>query len=235
MSDDQFLDDDSVKTLRNPKKSTHLILWIILAFIVLGLIWANYALVDEVTRGEGKVIPSSQVQVIQNLEGGIVEKIFVKEGEVVQKGQKLVKLDGTRFQSAYDEDNLKAMALEIKIERLTAEAQNIDFKPKAEFAKKLPDAVRNEMALFNSHKAQLSELQNNITLAQKELNLSKPLINKGAVSDVEILRLNRDVSQLQAQLDEFKGKNLNELSDTLSLYNHFIILPTNLLWRTSTA
>lgn len=219
MSEDDFLDDENVKTLGNPKKSLHLILWITLAFIILGLLWANFAIVDEVTRGEGKVIPSSQVQIIQNLEGGIIEKIYVKEGQVVKKGQRLAELDETRFQTAYDQDFLKAQALEIKIERLRAETNHVEFKPKPEFIKSMPDVVNNEMALFNSRRMQLTQLQSNIDYAQKELDLSKPLIEKGAVSDVEILRLNRDITGLQGQLSDFKSKALTELSESIAQYN----------------
>lgn len=219
MSDDHFLADTSVKTLQNPKRSTHLILWITVVFIILGFLWASFALVDEVTRGEGKVIPSSQIQVIQNLEGGIIEKIYAKEGQVVEKGQNLVKLDATRFQTAYDEERLKSLALKIKIARLTAEARNTNFNPPSDLVKIMPDAVNNEIALYNSRKAQLSQLQINLDLAKKELDLSKPLVKKGAVSDVEIIHLSRDVSQLQGQIDEFKSKALMELNDTNALYN----------------
>ncbi|TAL62063.1 MAG: HlyD family type I secretion periplasmic adaptor subunit [Legionella sp.] len=217
--DDPFLEDTSVKTLRNPRKSTHLILWITVAFIIIGVVWANFTMIDEVTRGEGKVIPSSQVQVIQNLEGGIIEKIYVKEGEIVQKGQKLVKMDATRFQTSYDEDRLKSLALKIKMERLIAEMKGVDFVPSPELMKYIPDVVDSEIALFKSRKEQLLQLQINLDLATKELNLTAPLVSKGAVSQVEVIRLNRDVSQLKGQMDDFKSKALTELNETISLYN----------------
>lgn len=219
MSEDHFLEDTSVKTLRNPKRSTHLILWITAAFIILGTLWANFTMVDEVTRGEGKVIPSSQIQVIQNLEGGIIEKIYVKEGQIVQKGQKLVKLDSTRFQASYNDDHLKALALKIKIARLTAEGHNKEFIPDPEYTKELPDTVSNEMALYTSHKSQIKQLQTNLDLAVKELNMTTPLVSKGAVSEIEIIRLNRDVSQIRGQLDDFKTKLLMELTEAISQYN----------------
>lgn len=219
MSDDHFLEDTSVNTLKNPKRSTHLILWIIAIFLILGFVWANFTLIDEVTRGEGKVIPSSQIQVIQNLEGGIVEKIYVKEGELVNKGQKLVKLDATRFQTSYDQDHLKSLSLKIKMARLTAEANNINFEPSPDLVKAMPEVVKNELALFASRKAQLNQLQTNLGLIQKELAISKPLVAKGAVSDVEIIHLNRDINQIQGQIDDFKSKTLMELSETSELYN----------------
>ena len=216
MSKDHFPEDYSNK---ETKSSTHLILWITAIFIVLGVIWANFTQVDEVTRGEGKVIPSSQVQVIQNLEGGIIEKIFVKEGQIVNKGQQLVKLDATRFQTAYDEDRLKSLALKIKKERLTAEANNMDFFPSEDLVQEIPDTVKNETALFNSRKAQLNQLITNLGLIKKELGLSQPLVAKGAVSNVEIIHLNRDINLLQGQIDDFKSKTLQELNDTDAQYN----------------
>lgn len=219
MSKDHVPEGYSNKELQNAKNSTHLILWITAGFIILGILWANYTLVDEVTRGEGKVIPSSQIQIIQNLEGGIIEKIFVKEGEIVQKGQQLVKLDATRFQTAYDEDRLKSLALKIKKERLTAEANNTDFNPSEDLIEAMPDVVRYETALFNSRKAQLNQLLTNLGLLKKELAVSQPLVAKGAISDVEIIHLNRDINLLQGQIDDFKSKALQELNDTNALYN----------------
>lgn len=219
MSEDHFLEDTSVETLKNPKKSTHLILLMIGLFLILGFTWAHFTLIDEVTRGEGKVIPSSQIQVIQNLEGGIIEKIYVKEGELVQKGQKLVKLDPTRFQTSYDQDNLKSLSLKIKIARLTAEANNIKFEPPADLVKAMPNVVKNEVALYVSRQAQLNQLQTNRGLIQKELDISKPLVQKGAISDIEVIHLSRDINQIQGQIDDFKSKTLADLAEANEQYN----------------
>ncbi|WBV67836.1 biotin/lipoyl-binding protein [Legionella pneumophila] len=80
-----------------------------LAFFIVAIIWANYAILDEVTTGQGKVIPSSEVQVIQNLEGGIIQNIFVKEGQIVKKDQILMQIDNTRFMASYAEAEKKLM------------------------------------------------------------------------------------------------------------------------------
>lgn len=82
---------------------THIILWASSLFIIIAVLWANYAILDEVTVGQGKVIPSSEIQIIQNLEGGIVQNIFVKEGDIVKKDQILMQIDNTRFMSSYSE------------------------------------------------------------------------------------------------------------------------------------
>ena len=97
-----ILQDSSPETLRGTKLFSHLIMWTIIACIIVFLVWANYAILDEVTMGEGKVIPSRQIQVIQNLEGGIVKDILVKQGDVVEKGQILILLDGTLFRSKFN-------------------------------------------------------------------------------------------------------------------------------------
>jgi len=218
-NENEFLADTNLKTLQNPKQFSHLILWFTAFLIVLAILWASFAKVDEVTRGTGKVIPSSQVQIIQNLEGGIIQKIFVMEGQVVKKGQILAQLDPTRSQAAYDEDRLKFLGLQTKIARLTAEMNNKPFIPPAALAKAVPDIVNNEMALYNSRKSQLQQLQNNRDLAVKELNMTKPLVAEGAASDVEVIRLERQVSDLNGQMDDFKSKGLAELSEAKTQYD----------------
>src|SRR3989338_964160 len=90
---------------------THIILWASAAFILIALVWSKFAILDEVTSGEGKVIPSSQIQMIQNLEGGIVDKLLITEGEIVNKGQILMQIDNTRFQASYKEALEKIDAL----------------------------------------------------------------------------------------------------------------------------
>jgi adhesin transport system membrane fusion protein len=86
---------------------SHILLVSTMVFVIIGLIWANFAILDEVTVGQGKVIPSNQVQVIQNLEGGIVQKVFVHDGEIVQKDQTLIQLDGTRYLASVKEAEKK--------------------------------------------------------------------------------------------------------------------------------
>lgn len=98
-----------MKKTHSSKTFTHIILWTSLLFFIVAIIWANYAILDEVTTGQGKVIPSSEVQVIQNLEGGIIQNIFVKEGQIVKKDQILMQIDNTRFMASYAEAEKKLM------------------------------------------------------------------------------------------------------------------------------
>ncbi len=114
----EYVDDRTAALLLNTPNSARIMLWVMVAFFIVACIWASFAEIDKVTVGQGKVVPSSQVQVIQNLEGGLVKKILVKEGQVVQKGQQLLLLDDTRFRSDFREraqelTNLKATVLEL--------------------------------------------------------------------------------------------------------------------------
>src|SRR5690606_12480846 len=97
--------------------------WATSACLLSAPVWANFAVLDEVTTGEGKAIPSSKIQVIQNLEGGIVSEIFVRDGQVVDKGDVLLRLDDTRFLSNRGETEADRLALIARVERLTAEAE----------------------------------------------------------------------------------------------------------------
>lgn len=108
--------DDSPRVVR-------ITLWAILGFFIIMIAWAALAEIDEVTRGDGKAIPSSRLQKIQNLEGGIVAEVFVHEGEVVNAGAPLLRLDDTRFRSNAGESEADRLALEARIQRLTAQVE----------------------------------------------------------------------------------------------------------------
>lgn len=211
----------------SPPRATFMIIRYTLILFVLAIIWASFSKIDEVTNGEGKVIPSSHVQVIQNLEGGIVSEIPVKIGEVVRKEQIVLKLDETRFLSSAGETKAKTEALQAKIARLTAEANGADqIEFPDELAESNPQIVADEIALFNSRKEEfdatqnvlreqvaqrnqelvekrsnLGHLQATYNIANKELQMSVPLQRQGVVSEVEILRLQRDVTRIRSEMD----------------------------------
>ena len=96
--------------------------------LIAALVWANFAVLEEVTTGEGKAIPSSKIQVIQNLEGGIVSEIFVREGQIVEQGAVLLRLDDTRLLSNRGEAEADRLALVARVERLSAEAEGRPIK-----------------------------------------------------------------------------------------------------------
>jgi adhesin transport system membrane fusion protein len=204
---------DDFDYTHGPSKITRAILWSFLVFLLLALIWAKFAKLDEVTVGEGKVVPSSQIQVIQNLEGGIVQKVYVKEGEMVSKGQLLMQLDKTRFESSFEEGTAKATALKIKIARLQAVIDDQAFALPKDIVSKYPDLVNHENELYNSQNSEEQQLKTSFNLANKEFQLTKPLVDKGAASPVEVIRLERQVSDAQKAIDNFKSKALSDLND----------------------
>ncbi len=116
----QPLPEVSKALIEDAPRVVRLTIWILIGFVAFLLLWAHFAQIDEVTRGEGKAIPSSKVQKIQNLEGGIVSQIFVHEGQVVQAGEQLMRLDPTRFQSNVGETEADRLAMFLRVERLSA-------------------------------------------------------------------------------------------------------------------
>lgn len=229
--DKDFLSDVNAATLYGVDRRSHWILWLAFAFFAVALIWANYAVLDEVTRGTGKIIPSSQIQVVQNLEGGIVSEILVKEGDLVEKGQALMRLDDVRFSSSYKETKLKYYELLVNTARLSAEASGEPFQPPEEAAERYPSLAGNANRLYDSRRNELdanlsilqeqvrqkkqellaldakkSQLSRSYSLLKQELNMSEPLVKEGVLSEVELLRLKRAANDL---LGDWEGTSLS--------------------------
>jgi len=245
------------------------LLYAVAVAVVLLVIWSAVAEIDEVTRGQGKVIPSRQVQVIQSQDGGVVTEILVKEGEMVEKGQLLVRLDQTRSQSTFRENRAEFEALAIKADRLRAVVDRTDFVPDPALAEAVPQIVAQEVALYQSGHNELAltrqiaeeqlaqrreelvevtalerQAARSLQLAEQEMSVTRPMVSSGAVSQVELLRLEREVNQLrgereqaaaqikrirsaiveaQSKLDtvevEFYNDKREELADTLARIN----------------
>jgi adhesin transport system membrane fusion protein len=209
-------------------KARSLLYGVALVFITL-LVWAGFASVDEVTRGEGKVIPSQQLQVIQSVDGGVVEEIFVREGDRVEKSQVLVRIDPTRFVANFQENSVRAFALRAKVERLNALISEHRYQPDldADLTASQLQVLTREQSYYhsavreleqrltiaqdqlNQRQQELSETQARISAAQQaynisnqELQVTKPLLRSGAVSEVEILRLQRDTAAARGELNQ---------------------------------
>ncbi|HEY5789474.1 MAG TPA: HlyD family type I secretion periplasmic adaptor subunit [Gammaproteobacteria bacterium] len=205
------------------------VLWLGVLFFALAIGWAAVAELDEVTKGIGKVIPSRQVQVVQNLEGGIVSELMIKEGQVVEPDEVLLRIDDTRFSSSYRERQVSYLALQAKLARLRAEAEGGEFAPPAGLADESPAVVERERQLFDSHRrhvnsqvdvleqqavqkrqellelrARLSGLRENQKLLGDELQMTRPLVAKGAVSEVEVLRLERKAVEVRTELEAIR-------------------------------
>lgn len=185
------------------------LLWLLLACILIAIAWAAWAEIDEVTRGDGRVVPYSRIQKIQSLEGGILDRLLVKEGDLVEVGQPLVRLDETRFLTNVQESTNQADGLRAAIARLDAEVlgkERIEFGPGVD-----PDSplARSERELFKSRRGKLLEntrsIQAQIRLAQSQLDLVRPLVAKRAVSQMEALKLSQDIATLNGKFTELKN------------------------------
>ncbi|MEM9255863.1 MAG: HlyD family type I secretion periplasmic adaptor subunit [Pseudomonadota bacterium] len=208
---------------QRPLRARALLYGVALTVVAL-VIWSALAVVDEVTRGHGKVIPSRQVQVIQSQDGGVVTEILVREGEVVEEGQLLVSLDQTRSQSSFRENRAEFEALAVRAARLRATVDEADFSPDPVLLEAVPAIVAQERALYDSSRAELvleqqiaqeqlaqrqeelvevtareQQAARSLELSQRELNVTRPMVSSGAVSQVEILRLEREVNRLSGE------------------------------------
>ncbi|MEJ5177676.1 HlyD family efflux transporter periplasmic adaptor subunit [Erwinia sp. MYb416] len=196
------------RSLKQNERRTSAIIWVCTAALVLFFVWAHFAILDEVTVGTGKVTPLSRAQVIESLDGGIVDQLNVHEGNIVEKGQVLAKLDPTRFQSNFGEAASRARTLRGSAERLTAELTGAPLKFSAETLKE-PDLVARETQLYQSRRRNLQETVSNLEqskkLVQDELRMTQPLVAKGAAGEVEVIRLRRQVAELQGKIDEARN------------------------------
>lgn len=203
-----------------------LTIWAIIAFFVFLVVWAGFSSIDEVTRGDGKAIPSSKLQKIQNLEGGIVAELYVKEGQVVEAGAPLIRLDDTRFVSNAGETEALRLAMQLRVERLSAQVDDRPLNIPDDVLKAAPNQAANERSLYDSRRQQLkdevgglqeqlvqrqqelrefnskqSQYRSQLSLQRQEINMSEPLVAQGAVSPVEVLRLKRAEMETRGQLD----------------------------------
>ncbi len=225
--DIEFMPDTYAAEVESVPIASHAVLWLAAVFVLVAVIWANFATLDEVARADGKVIPSSQIQVVQNLEGGILSKVHVRPGETVSEGQTLLSLDDTRFASSFKEGKLTSDALTTRIARLEAEIEGTPFTRSALAAISDNETmVADELRLYQSrqqelaaaldilsqqltqHKQALAELNANVQkltrntdLAEQELKMTEPLVDSGAVSQVELLRLQAAVNESRGQLE----------------------------------
>lgn len=173
------------------------------------LIWSYFSVLDEVAVGPGKVTPPSRSQVIQSLEGGIVNGIFVHEGDVVRPGQKLATLDRARFSSMLGEAEAKALSLEAAAARLEAEITG--GAPRfSSNVQKAPAVMAREMELFRSRKQNLAvttaSLRESLALTRRQLSMTEPLVELGAANNVEIIQLRRQENEIQGKLDSIRNQ-----------------------------
>ncbi|MDW4578134.1 HlyD family efflux transporter periplasmic adaptor subunit [Atlantibacter hermannii] len=185
------------------------VIWLSLIGLVVFFVWAWFAMLDEVTVGTGKVTPSSHAQVIESLDGGIVNALLVQEGDIVEQGEMLARLDPTRFQSNYGEAAARARALRASSERLRAELTGEPLTFSKESLRE-PNLVTRERQLYESRRRNLNEtvsnLQKTLELINAEIRMTQPLVAKGAAGQVEVIRLQRQVAELRGKIDEARNQ-----------------------------
>jgi len=239
---DWVLEAEWSRIMQTPVKARGLLYLVSLVLFLL-VVWSYFAEIDEVAKGDGKVIPSQQLQVLQSYDGGIVQDILVREGQTVEAGQVLLKVDPTRFLSSLEENTTQFAALAAKVQRLSALTQGDVLRFNRELRERAPTVVDNERKLYNSNlaeldevaagsdsrimqrrqdveeeRANLSQYQNVLFLSKKELSVTKPLLASGAVSEIEILRLERQIVELEGNIAKSKvaiERGLNAIEEEI--------------------
>lgn len=205
-----------------PLPKSSVIIWIIGIGLLVLLSWAWLFKLEEVSTGTGKIIPSSKEQVIQSLDGGILTTLNVKEGEIVERGQVLAQLDPTRFESNVGESESLLVSSRATSARLRAEVTGAPLAFPEEVLK-YPKLVKEETALYQSRRANLQEsvagLEQALLLVQQELEMTAPLVAKGAASEVEVLRLKREANDLRNQMNDIRNQYYVNARQELSKAN----------------
>jgi adhesin transport system membrane fusion protein len=203
------IEDDERRTSRN-------LVRVMGTVVVVAVLWAATFNLDEVTRGTGKVIPSSREQVIQSLDSGVLSELLVREGDAVVKGQVLLRIDDARAGPVYREAREKWIALSAQAARLQAEAYGTPLQFPAH-VQKAPLVMRRETQAYQARKRALDEQMTPMRESQaqlsKELALTSPLVEQGVMSEVELLRLKRQYADMQSNMAERQNRYLTDASN----------------------
>jgi adhesin transport system membrane fusion protein len=225
--DIEFMEELEAAVRLKPSATSNLMLASIGGLVVIMMGWMSFSQIDEITHGEGQVVPSSEIQVVQSLEGGVLKELLVTEGEAVKKDQPLLKISDVAFASEERGTAAKQESLLVKKARLEAEASGKQFKIPEGLAEKVPAIARNEEQLYQSRQrelanakdilnsrissaeAELSEVNAKITrltqsrkLVQQELEITRKMVEQRAVPKLDEIRLSREVNDLGGQINE---------------------------------
>lgn len=225
-----YISSLSKAVLERPARSSVWILWTIAVVVAWLIFWASIAELDKIVRAEGKVVPSSRIQLVQNLEGGIIEQILVSSGAAVTQGQVLIQLDNTQFASTLGEKVVEQQALTAKALRLQAEAEDTTFAIPERVEAELEHALyARELSLFNErqkqteiavnivrqqviqHQTELDnaydqqkQLLNSLALLDQEITMTEPLVRQGFASEVDLLKTKRERNDTFGKLNSVK-------------------------------
>ncbi len=220
--DYEFMHSLSSAVLQSTSRKIRAVMYFWIVAIFMFISWAYFAEIDEIARGDGDIVPSGENQMVQNLEGGIIKEILVKEGQIVEKDQLLIKIDNLKSQSSFSTNAIKADALDAKIVRLTAESSGQKFKVSKKVEQRLPLFIDNERSLYNTNKQQLNsklnalkaqlsqrdqELQEarssmksakaSMKMIQKEVTMTEPMVVRGVRSKIDFLKLKREANEVK--------------------------------------
>jgi len=199
------------------RASRHLV-WITAVLLLMALLWAANFSLDEITRGNGKVIPSSREQVVQSLDAGVLTQLFVREGDVVRKDQVLVRIDDARSGPVYREAREKWVALAAQAARLRAEAYGtpLVFPERVSIMREI---VKREENAYRVRKQameeQIQSMRQSLIELEREIALTSPLVAQGVMSEVELMRLRRQQADMQANMAERRNRYLTDAGNEL--------------------
>lgn len=230
-NDTDFMSELEAATHMQPNKIAVALLFVIIGFVLFALLWATFTHVDKITRGSGQVVPSQEIQVVQSLEGGILQELKVSEGELVKKGQILLRISDVQFSSEERGTEARSLGLRAKKARLEVEASGAAFSIPADIAEKAPKIAANEKALYESRqkelqnayaiyndkinkaqadldetKAQINRLYQSLKLLKDELAITSEMVKQRAVPKLEEIRLQREIGDMQGQVSALKEK-----------------------------
>ncbi|MCV6606157.1 MAG: HlyD family type I secretion periplasmic adaptor subunit [Porticoccaceae bacterium] len=226
----KYMSYSSEAMMQQSPVMSRLLLWIAGLFLLVMVIWAAFANIDEFTRGDGKIVPSSDIQIVQNLEGGILTELMVREGQLVEPGEPLLNIDDKSFSADFGELTLEISQLAVRAARLRAEADGTELGAElAKLAEAPQEIVSEQRQLYdarqrefrskgNALKQKIAQKQQELSsaiasrdnlsrsyeLQLEELELNRPLVDDGAVSQVEFLRLKRQTNDKLGELEAVK-------------------------------
>ena len=225
-NDRAYMQSLSAAVVHRSPKYLKVIVLLISLFVFSAVVWMNWAEVDVVIRGSGKLTPASQVQLVQSLEGGVVSEILISEGQLVEPDQALIKISDIAFASSFEENKLTYLELLARSSRLTAEASGVDYISNIEVEAEAPRLNQSEKSLFLSNKRGLDEtlsileeqinqqlgnleealskerqVQRSLELIQKEIKIKLPLKDRGIISEVEFLQLQQREAEMEGELE----------------------------------
>ena len=231
--DSDFMSELEAAAHMRPSKPTVIALLTIIALLAFAIIWACVSKVEEVTRGSGQIVPSQEIQVVQSLEGGILQELLVRVGELVSEGQVLLRISDVQSSSEERGTQARFLGLQAKKARLEAEASGKEFVVPEDVAAQMPQIAENERALHESRQkelagayamlddkiskaeaeiaevsAQMERLTQNRKLLQQELDITKEMVRQRAAPKLEEIRIQRELGDISGQINAYSQQRM---------------------------